>query len=94
MAASSRDRLCLFSLSALVIGSMIGAGFFSIPITFAIATGPFGAINWCVAAGAMVSLARVFQVLAEREPDIAAGVFASARGRLARKTCDHLRVGR
>jgi arginine:ornithine antiporter / lysine permease len=61
MAASSQNRLSLFSLPTLVIDSMIGAGLFSLPITFAIATGRFGAISWCVAASGMVSLARVFQ---------------------------------
>ena len=70
MAAPSENRLSLFSLSALVIGSMIGAGVFSLPITFAIATGPFRAITWSVAAGAMVSLARVFQILVECKPDL------------------------
>jgi len=42
--ASSENRLSRLSLSALVIGSMIGAGIFSLPRTFAVATGPFGAI--------------------------------------------------
>jgi arginine:ornithine antiporter / lysine permease len=77
---SSGGKLSLFSLSALVIGSMIGAGIFSLPRTFAIATGPFGAlIAWCVAAGGMYTLARVFQSLAERKPDLDAGVYAYAR---------------
>jgi len=80
MAAPSENRLSLFSLSALVIGSMIGAGIFSLPRTFAVATGPFGAlIAWCVAAGGMYTLARVFQSLAERKPDLDAGVYAYAR---------------
>lgn len=80
MASSSGNKLSLFSLSALVIGSMIGAGIFSLPRTFAIATGPFGAIiAWCVAAGGMYTLARVFQSLAERKPDMDAGVYAYAR---------------
>jgi|GEM_PF-5428586 len=79
MAASSQNRLSLFSLSAPVIGWMIGAGIISLPITFAIATGPFGAITWCVAAGVMYLLARVFQVLAERKPDLDSGGYAYAR---------------
>jgi len=80
MAASSQNKLSLFSLSALVIGSMIGAGIFSLPRTFALATGPFGAvIAWIIAAGGMYTLARVFQSLAERKPDMDAGVYAYAR---------------
>jgi arginine:ornithine antiporter/lysine permease len=80
MAASSENRLSLFSLSALVVGSMIGAEIFSLPGTFAAATGPFGAlIALCVAAGGMYALARVFQSLAERKPDLARGAYACAR---------------
>jgi len=41
MAASSQNRLSLFSLSALVIGWMIGAGIISLPITFAKNHWPF-----------------------------------------------------
>ncbi len=80
MTAASGNKLSLFSLSALVIGSMIGAGIFSLPRTFAMATGPFGAlIAWLIAAGGMYMLARVFQSLAERKPDMDAGVYAYAR---------------
>jgi arginine:ornithine antiporter / lysine permease len=79
MAASSENRLSLFSLSALVIGSMIGAGIFSLPRTFAIAAGPFGAvIAWCIAAGGMVLLARSVLLLAKR-PGLAVGLRARAR---------------
>jgi arginine:ornithine antiporter/lysine permease len=80
MASSSDNKLSLFSLSTLVIGSMIGAGIFSLPRTFAYATGPFGAlIAWFIAGGGMYLLARVFQALAERKPDLDAGVYAYAR---------------
>ncbi|MCW2282742.1 arginine:ornithine antiporter/lysine permease [Rhodoblastus acidophilus] len=80
MTSASGNKLSLFSLSALVIGSMIGAGIFSLPRTFALATGPFGAlIAWLIAAGGMYMLARVFQSLAERKPDMDAGVYAYAR---------------
>jgi arginine:ornithine antiporter/lysine permease len=64
----------------MVVGSMVGSGIFSLPRTFGIATGPFGAIiAWCIAAGGMYTLARVFQFLAERKPDIDAGVYAYAK---------------
>jgi arginine:ornithine antiporter / lysine permease len=80
VASQSEQKLSLFTLSALVIGSMIGAGIFSLPRTFGIATGPFGAIiAWTIAAGGMFTLARVFQVLAERKPDLDAGVYAYAK---------------
>jgi arginine:ornithine antiporter/lysine permease len=73
-------KLSLFALTAMVVGSMVGSGIFSLPRTFGIATGPFGAIiAWCVAAGGMYCLARVFQALAERKPDLDAGVYAYAK---------------
>jgi len=77
---SSQQKLTLFSLTAMVVGSMVGAGIFSLPRTFGIATGPFGAIlAWCIAGSGMYMLARVFQSLAERKPDLDAGVYAYAK---------------
>jgi len=79
-AGAAVQKLSLPALSALVIGSMVGAGIFSLPRTFAIATGPFGAIlAWCVAAGGMFTLARIFQILDERKPELDAGVYAYAK---------------
>jgi len=67
-------------LTAMVVGGMIGAGIFSLPRTFAGATGPFGAIiAWLIAGTGMYMLARVFQFLAERKPELDAGVFAYAK---------------
>jgi arginine:ornithine antiporter/lysine permease len=78
--SSSQQKLTLFALTAMVVGSMVGSGIFSLPRTFGIATGPFGAIiAWCIAAGGMYTLARVFQALAERKPDLDAGVYAYAK---------------
>ncbi|HEY7323064.1 MAG TPA: basic amino acid/polyamine antiporter [Candidatus Binatia bacterium] len=79
-AASAEQKLTLFALTAMVVGSMVGSGIFSLPRTFGIATGPFGAIiAWCIAAGGMYTLARVFQALAERKPNLDAGVYAYAK---------------
>jgi arginine:ornithine antiporter/lysine permease len=59
---------------------MVGAGIWSLPRPFATATGVFGAIiAWLIAAGGMYTLARVFQALAERKPDLDAGVYAYAK---------------
>jgi arginine:ornithine antiporter/lysine permease len=67
-------------LTGMVVGSMVGAGIFSLPRTFGVATGPFGAmIAWIIAGGGMYMLARVFQSLAERKPDLDAGVFIYAK---------------
>ncbi len=75
ISALSQNRRRLFSLSALVIGSMIGAGNFPIPQTFAVQMDPPGSnMTWLMAMAGMCALARVFQALAERKPDPDAGV--------------------
>ena len=79
--ASTDKKISLPMLTAMVVGGMIGAGIFSLPRTFAIATGPFGAvIAWIIAGTGMYMLARVFQSLAERKPDMDAGVYAIKHG--------------
>ena len=80
MASSENQKLSLFALTSMVVGSMVGAGIFNLPGRFGTATGPFGAIiAWAIAGTGMYMLARVFQSLAERRPDIDSGVFAYAK---------------
>ncbi len=80
MAPETTQKLSLFALTMMVVGGMVGAGIFSLPRTFAGATGPIGAIiAWLIAGTGMYMLARVFQSLAERKPDLDAGVFAYAK---------------
>lgn len=80
MGSSSDQKLSRFALTAMVVGSMVGAGIFSLPATFGRATGPFGAIvAWMIAGTGMLMLAFVFQSLAMRKPDLDAGIFAYAR---------------
>lgn len=74
------QKLSLIALTAMVVGSMVGAGIFSLPRAFGTATGPLGAIiAWCIAGTGMFTLARVFRVLAHRKPDLDAGVYAYAK---------------
>jgi arginine:ornithine antiporter/lysine permease len=78
--SASTEKLSLFALTAMVIGSMVGAGIFSLPRTFAVATGPFGAlVAWSIAGIGMLALAMVFRTLAVRRPDLDAGIFAYAK---------------
>lgn len=80
MATESSAKLSLPSLTAMVIGSMVGAGIFSSPATFGRATGPFGAlVARAIAGTGMLMLAFVFQTLAQRKPEIDNGVFAYAK---------------
>ena len=80
VASEQTQKFSLFALTMMVVGSMVGAGIWSLPRPFATATGVFGAIiAWLIAAGGMYTLARVFQALAERKPDLDAGVYAYAK---------------
>ncbi|UVK42889.1 basic amino acid/polyamine antiporter [Mesorhizobium sp. AR07] len=80
MASNDNQKLSLFALTSMVVGSMVGAGIFNLPGRFGTATGPFGAIiAWVIAGTGMYMLARVFQALAEKRPDIDSGVFAYAK---------------
>jgi arginine:ornithine antiporter/lysine permease len=74
------QKFSLTTLTAMVVGSMVGAGIFSLPSAFGRATGPFGAlIAWGIAGAGMLMLAFVFQTLAQRKPDLDAGVYAYAK---------------
>lgn len=78
--AATEQKMSRMQLTTMVVGGMVGAGIFSLPRTFANATGPLGAvIAWLIAGTGMYMLARVFQALAERKPDLDAGVFAYAK---------------
>ncbi|MFE0499305.1 basic amino acid/polyamine antiporter [Lysobacter soli] len=78
--STSDPKMSRMQLTAMVVGGMVGAGIFSLPRTFAGATGPLGAIiAWIIAGTGMYMLARVFQFLAERKPNLDAGVFAYAK---------------
>jgi arginine:ornithine antiporter/lysine permease len=68
------------TLTAMVVGSMVGAGVFSLPRRFAQETGVTGAlVSWVVAGSGMLMLALVFRNLSMRRPDLDAGVYAYAK---------------
>lgn len=68
------------TLAAIVVGSMVGAGVFSLPSRFAEQTGVVGAlVAWGIAGLGMLTLAITFQRLAMRRPDLDAGVYAYAK---------------
>lgn len=74
------QKLPVMTLAAMVVGSMVGAGVFSLPRNFAQATGVYGAlVAWAIAGVGMLMLAFVFQILAVRKPELDAGVYAYAR---------------
>ncbi|MFI5891678.1 basic amino acid/polyamine antiporter [Actinoplanes sp. NPDC051513] len=77
---STPQKLTFMTMTAMVVGSMVGAGVFSLPRRFAQETGVAGAlVAWVVAGVGMLMLAFVFQYLAVRRPDLDAGVYAYAK---------------
>jgi arginine:ornithine antiporter/lysine permease len=78
--AGSAQKLTFMTMTAMVVGSMVGAGVFSLPRRFAQETGVAGAlIAWLIAGAGMLMLAFVFQTLAVRKPALDAGVYAYAK---------------
>ncbi|ART21635.1 lysine transporter [Corynebacterium striatum] len=73
----------LWTLVALIIGSTVGSGIFSLPQNIASVAGP-GAmlIGWLIAGVGMLSVAFVFQILAHRKPHLDSGVYAYVRAGL------------
>ncbi|GAB7524594.1 arginine-ornithine antiporter [Paraburkholderia sp. 2C] len=78
--ATAPRKLPLSLLTAVVIGSMIGSGIFSLPQNVA-AGASAGAvlIGWLITGVGMLMLALCYQTLALREPQLDNGVYAYAR---------------
>ena len=83
MTPRSRDavpKVSVLTLAAMVVGSMVGGGVFTLPSGFGSATGVLGAlIAWTVAGLGMLMLAFVFQSLAVRRPDLDSGIYIYAQ---------------
>jgi arginine:ornithine antiporter/lysine permease len=74
------QRLRLGLLTALVVGSMIGSGIFSLPQNMASGAGA-GAVllGWFITGIGMLMLAFVYQTLAARKPRLDNGIYAYAQ---------------
>lgn len=67
-------------LTAMVVGSMVGAGVFSLPARFGMAAGVWAAlIAWVVVGAGILMLVFCFQRLAVRKPQLDSGVFIYAK---------------
>ncbi len=78
--AQRAQKLTFWTMTSMVVGSVVGAGVFSLPSRFAQETGVAGAlIAWTIAGTGMLMLAFVFQTLAVRRPALDAGVYAYAK---------------
>ncbi|WP_212630662.1 arginine-ornithine antiporter [Pseudomonas sp. KB-10] len=78
--SDSTQKLRLGALIALVVGSMVGGGIFSLPQNIA-ASASAGAtlVGWLITGVGMLTLAFVFQTLANRKPELDGGVYAYAK---------------
>jgi arginine:ornithine antiporter/lysine permease len=73
-------KLGFVALTALVMGSMLGAGILSLPQNMAAASGAGGVIlAWLITLFGMLMLALVFQNLTNRKPEVEGGVYGYAR---------------
>ena len=80
MSDAKTQQLSRGALVALVVGSMVGAGIFTLPAAFGRSTGVLGAlISWAIAGTGMLMLAFVFQTLAQRKPEIDSGIYGYAK---------------
>lgn len=78
--AEAARKVSVLTLAAMVVGSMVGGGIFTLPSQFGAATGVLGAlIAWTIAGLGMLMLALVFQSLAVRRPDLDNGIYAYAQ---------------
>lgn len=79
IAAVSR-KLGPGALTAVVIGSMIGSGVFSLPQNMAAGAGPLAIIiGWAISGIGILALALVYQGLSVRKPALDAGPYAYAK---------------
>ena len=79
-ASATSGKLGLSLPIALVVGSIVGIGIFGLPQNMASGAGVDAIlIGWTITGVGMLMLARVFQVLALRRPDLDNGVYAYAR---------------
>ncbi len=74
------NKLGLLSLTALVVGSMIGGGVFSLPQNMAKGASPAAVtLGWLITGFGMLALAFVYRGLSTRKPNLDAGPYSYAR---------------
>ncbi len=75
-----RTLIGFWGLTAMVFGMMVGAGIFNLPQNMASGAG-LGAVGlaWVVTAAGMLLLVATFKTLADRRPDLDAGIYEYAR---------------
>jgi arginine:ornithine antiporter/lysine permease len=80
MADNQSNKIGVFSLIAIVVGSMIGGGAFSLPTDMARHAGIVAIVlAWLITGVGMLCLAFVYQNLSKRKPELQGGIYSYAR---------------
>ena len=75
-----KSSLGIFSLSTVVVGSMIGGGIFNMPKNIAQSSSAGAAmIGWLISGIGVLFLAKTFQILASETPDVTDGIYKYAK---------------
>ena len=73
----------MWTLVSLIIGSTVGSGIFALPQNIGSVAGPGAMLTgWLIAGVGMLSIAFVFQILAQRKPHLDSGVYSYVRAGL------------
>lgn len=76
----STTKLGFTGLVALVFSMMVGAGIFNLPQNMALSAGPGASIvAWVLTAGIILTLVYTFKLLADRHPELNAGIYQYAQ---------------
>lgn len=79
MNAANKKELGLIGLTALVFSTMVGGGIFNIPQNMAATAGSGAvALAWLVTGVGVLFLVMTFKILADKEPDLNAGIYEYA----------------
>lgn len=76
----SQNKIGVWSLTALVFSSMVGAGVFSLPQNMAQVAAPLAVlIGWAITGVGIILLALCFLHLSRQRPDLEGGIYTYAR---------------
>lgn len=76
----SAGKLGFGALTAIVLGMMVGSGIFNLPQNMAAHAAPLAVgISWLITAAGMIMLVATFKILADRRPDLNAGIYQYAQ---------------
>jgi len=81
--AQKTHTVTMWTLVSLIIGSTVGSGIFALPQNIGSVAGPGAMLTgWLIAGVGMLSIAFVFQILAQRKPHLDSGVYSYVRAGL------------